>query len=96
MLKRPPVALRNYLVTDLHLKRTGDDEEAAEAKARGKIMSLRKRLLRWNRVARPAERVSPHVQRQVRAKLKDEIDRLGRLLDRDLTHWLKPDDEKAA
>ena len=96
ILKRPPVALRNYLVTDLHLKRTGDDEEAAEAKARGKIMSLRKRLLRWNRVARPAERVSPHVQRQVRAKLKDEIDRLGRLLDRDLTHWLKPDDEKAA
>ena len=95
ILKRPPTSLRNYLVTDLHLKRTGDDDEAAGAAARGKIMSVRKRLLRWNRVAQPAERVSPTVQRQVRAQLKQEIDRLGRLIDRDLTHWLQPDDEKA-
>jgi hypothetical protein len=54
-----------------------------------KIFSVRKRILRWNRVPLPKRPIPVAVQEDIRARLKPEIDRLGVLLGRDLSHWLE-------
>ena len=54
-----------------------------------KIFSVRKRLLRWNRIPLPKRPIPVAVQADIRARLKPEIDRLATLLGRDLSHWLE-------
>jgi hypothetical protein len=92
LLKRPPAAVRNYVAADVFLYRTANPGADAPAprKARGAIMSLRKRLLRWNKVDAPDVPLPLPLQLELRARLKNEIDRLGKLIGRDLSHWLVP------
>jgi len=50
--------------------------------------SLLKRLARWNTLdARPAT-LTPAFRAQLRSSLADDIERLGALLGRDLSHWI--------
>ena len=89
-LKRPPVPLRHYLASHSHRRRFGSPEDAElEEKAIEKVLSIRKRLLRWNRVDRPPEPVPIAVQMDIQRRLRGEIDHLGRLIGRDLGHWLQ-------
>jgi hypothetical protein len=54
------------------------------------VMSVRKRLIKWNRVPAADLSVPLHVQHDIRARLRGEVDRLGELIGRDLSHWLQP------
>jgi hypothetical protein len=93
LLKRPPAALAKQLAKDRYLSRARD-EDAGELNP-GKILSLRKRLLQWNRIDASAPPLSAKLQLELRAHYKPEIDRLSRLIGRDLGHWLLPPDQSS-
>ncbi|MCL6729450.1 sulfotransferase family protein [Sphingomonas hankyongi] len=98
LLKRPPKALHPYLAGKLYrrrMKEPGSSGGKADPSP-GKLMSVRKRLLQWNRVdSAEKQPISLAVQEQIRDHFKDEIDRLGTLIDRDLSHWLQPREQVA-
>lgn len=91
LLKRPPKAFHPVLAGAQFRRRfeSGSDK-TANGNAVGKVLSLRKRLLDWNKVDRPKAPVPLRVQQEIRDHLRDEIDRLGTLIGRDLGHWLQP------
>ncbi|HEX5236853.1 MAG TPA: sulfotransferase [Sphingomicrobium sp.] len=92
LLKHPPRALLPYLASVRHHGRF-DKEAGAKAKQTapgGARKSLRKRLLRWNKVPDERRPVPLAVQREIKARFQEEVDRLGVLIGRDLSHWLQP------
>jgi hypothetical protein len=95
LLKRPPKFLHPYLAGQLHKRRLharGHDD----SKERKKALSLRTRILRWNRIDnRPTTSVPVRVQREIREMYQDEVARLARMLGRDLSHWLTVDESAA-
>jgi len=94
MLKQPPPALKEFLLSEQSRTRFSDAEFAEEVGQNGNsskaILSVRKRLLRWNRASSPPESLSPTLQVEISRHLSDEVEKLGSLLGRDLTHWLQP------
>lgn len=88
LLKRPPRALHHVASRHYRLRLNGEDDDSS--RAMDKVLSVRKRLLRWNRVQAPTDPVPVHVQDEIRLYLQDEVDRLGSLIGRDLSHWLQP------
>ena len=52
--------------------------------------SLRKRLLKWNRIPDEKRPIPIVVQREIQAQYQEEVDKLGELIGRDLGHWLQP------
>jgi hypothetical protein len=93
MLKRPPAALTRHLAADRYLHRTGE-QRSHQAMPAGKILSLRKRLLQWNKVAASAPPLPPRLQLELRGRFKSEIDKLGRLIGRELSDWLLPEEQQ--
>jgi hypothetical protein len=92
ILKRPPKAVRGYLAGEHYRRRVqkNPDERNGKAVALDAVMSVRKRLLRWNRTEAPKREVPLHVQQEIREALHGEVERLGALIGRDLSHWLQP------
>jgi hypothetical protein len=92
LLKRPPVAVRTYLAGAQfnHRHRDLDAPEVGVPKA---VLSLRKRLLSWNRVSSPPQPVPADLQSEIRHTLAGEVEKLGSILGRDLGHWLSKDRE---
>ncbi len=90
MLKRPPNAVREYVAGEKFRQRVCDLDDQAARKVPSAVLSLRKRLLAWNRVSLPPEPLSQDLQIRICRQFEDEIDRLGTLLGRDLSHWLRP------
>lgn len=89
VLKQPPRIFREQLAEKaLHEMRASHKERARSA-PNGR-MSLRKQLLRWNRVSRPSEPLPVALQWEIRRRFHDDIEELSSLLNRDLTHWLQP------
>lgn len=90
LLKRPPPIARDWLAGRHFRQRSRNVDKLGKGdKAAKRIFSVRKRLLDWNKKP-PVKRVMPvRVQKEIRARLKPEIDRLGDLLGRDLSHWLE-------
>ncbi len=98
LLKRPPRALHPYLA-NIQLQRRlakAAREEAGKRSATGKLLALRKRLLRWNELDDAKEPIPIHIQHEIRRHLKGEVERLARLINRDLSHWLQPRHELRA
>jgi hypothetical protein len=92
LLKHPPRALLPYLASVRHHGRF-DKQAGARAKTTAPgsgRKSLRKRLLRWNKVPDEKRPVPITVQREIKAHFQEEVDRLGALIGRDLGHWLQP------
>lgn len=52
-----------------------------------RLKRLRKRLIQWNTVPRRPAALSPALREEVRATLADDIERLAKLLGRDLASW---------
>jgi hypothetical protein len=97
MLKRPPKALHPYLANvELRRRLARPAKDATNASGTEKLLALRKRLLRWNQVDDAKQPVPIHVQREIRRHLKGEVERLARLNNRDLRHWLQPRNELRA
>jgi sulfotransferase family protein len=95
MLKRPPKRVRKYLAGSPYRKRERKLEgDLADSPAVDAIFAFRKRLLHWNRIPTNKEPPPLRVQKEIREQLKDEIDRLGQLIGRDLGHWLQHQPEK--
>lgn len=90
-LKRPPKATRTLLAGKQFRRRVAD---VSKVKARSGIadfiLRTRKRLLAWNKAPAPRVDVPVRVQREIRHLLREDIDRLGLLIGRDLSHWLTP------
>jgi hypothetical protein len=90
LLKRPPSFARDYLAGKQFAQRERSlDAPVARGQGTEKFFSVRKRILRWNRIALPKRPIPVAVQADIRARLKPEIDRLATLLGRDLSHWLE-------
>lgn len=91
LLKRPPRVLLPYLASVRHHGRFDRDAGAkAKKTAPGKSRSLRKRLLQWNKAPDEKRPVPLDVQREIKAQFQGEVDKLARLIGRDLGHWLQP------
>ena len=95
-LKRPPKPMREFLAGQHYRQREksleGDSNEGAAIE---KVFSVRKRLLRWNRTPSESRPLSIAVQQDLRNHLKSEVEKLGELIGRDLSHWLQPRDGKS-
>ena len=87
LLKRPPHKLRAY-VAGRHYRQRLVGHSDDDGDAIGKILSIRKRLLRWNRVEGTKPEVPLAVQQDIAGRLRGEVDKLGALIGRDLSHWL--------
>ena len=92
LLKRPPRALHPYLAGVEYRKRfNGGVKGKTHNRAIDRILDVRKRILLWNEVEEDSDRSVPiELQRDISAHFRDEIDRLGQLIGRDLGHWLQP------
>jgi hypothetical protein len=89
LLKRPPKVLLPYFAGRQFQQRFARQREGGEGGSGNE--SLRKRLLRWNRITDMEKPVVPiAVQKEIRTHLQGEVDRLGVLIGRDLGHWLQP------
>ena len=88
LLKRPPKFARTYLAgkhfAQREKKLSGDEDD----KVTSGIFSIRKRLLRWNKVPAVKQTIPVRVQQEIRDALRQDIDHLGHLIGRDLSHWL--------
>lgn len=91
LLKRPPQPLRPLLAGHHYRRRIVADVETDDggSETLEKMLSIRKRLLRWNRVAGPKPPVPLAVQQDIKMRLQGEVDHLGELIGRDLGHWLQ-------
>ncbi|MEO6360596.1 MAG: sulfotransferase [Sphingomicrobium sp.] len=88
LLKRPPVVTRAVLAGEQYRQRvTSKPAKQPGGVAKG-VMKLRKRLIAWNAAPAPPTRMSPEVEQEIRLLFSKDIDRLGALIDRDLSHWL--------
>lgn len=96
MLKRPPSRVREYLAGKHFRQRVVDADKAKARSTHKAIWSVRKRLLHWNREPGPPEPVALSVQREIARHYQAEVDKLGQLIGRDLSHWLKPRDGPGA
>jgi hypothetical protein len=90
LLKRPPRALLPYLASARHHGRFDKAAQKKVGKSGGrKPRSLRKRILGWNKVEDEKRPISAAVQREIQAEFQSEVDKLGKLIGRDLSHWLQ-------
>jgi hypothetical protein len=92
LLKRPPRALHPYLASRRHQGRFDKTagRQASKTEPGSDSMSLRKRLLRWNRLPDEKRPLAIAVQHDIEGHYRSEIDKLGKLIGRDLSHWLRP------
>lgn len=91
VLKRPPRSLMT-LGGELyrsHFQAGPKLEPGRFAKA---VLAARLRVLAWNRAPAPRMRIEPDLRAEMVAMFKDDIARLGEVLDRDLGHWLDEND----
>ena len=94
LLKRPPKALHPLIAAPEFRRRfmNGGGKHLANGANRNavdKILSLRKRILRWNDAENPKKPIPPKVQQEIRVHYRDEVERLASLIGRDLGHWLQ-------
>jgi hypothetical protein len=92
LLKRPPKPLRTLFAGKHYMRRVAEPAKAAKSDGAAveAVMTVRKRLIKWNRIPAADIPVPLHVQQDIRARLRGEVDRLGELIGRDLSHWLQP------
>jgi len=89
MLKRPPKAVSSYFAGE-HFRKRVRCLDSKEKLAPTGVLSIRKKLLSWNRVSVSPARMPAALENQLCQELRGEVDQLGRILGRDLSHWLIP------
>jgi hypothetical protein len=87
LLKRPPKAIRTALAGEQFHKRE-KQVGTTESPALAAIFRVRKRLLEWNKVPAKREPLDPQVRQQIIDRLRHDVIRLSKVIDRDLSHWL--------
>jgi len=87
LLKRPPIA-RTVLAGKHFRKRVSSKPQRRPSWLSRKVMDTRLKLLHWNRAPAPKTNVSPELEAEIRETLRDDTLAFGRLMGRDLSHWL--------
>lgn len=90
LLMRPPLVTRN-LMAGTHYRRRIETLEKlrhGESTTMRAVERARKRLLQWNETDRPPVNLSPAIRGEIRSKYRDDVARLGLIIERDLSHWL--------
>lgn len=90
LLKRPPVVTRALLAGEHYRQRVTQrpqQEPGAPAKL---VMKARKKLIAWNQRPAPDIWIAPDVEQDIRATFRADVEALGALIGRDLSHWLGP------
>jgi hypothetical protein len=94
LLKRPPRVLHPYLAGIQYRQRFDgglNGQSNGSKPKRSRLLSLRKRLLEWNEVeAEDRGPIALDVQQEIRTRFSGEVQHLGDLIGRDLSHWLQP------
>jgi hypothetical protein len=88
LLKRPPVITRAVLAGEHYRQRVTRKPKKKAGPFSKLLMSTRKRLIALNQTAPPPTRISPEVRDEIRQTLSADVDRLAKLIGRDLSHWL--------
>ena len=88
LLKQPPGPIKEHLGAHFFRRQQRSGERSVGAL--DAVMAIRRWLLQWNRVEEPIEPIPQHLQDEIAARFQGEVDHLGRLLGRDLSHWLQP------
>lgn len=91
ILKQPPGRIKEHLGAEFYRQQMRDPADRDRG-AIAALMSIRRRLILWNRVSRPPELLPIALQNEICDRFREEIERLGVLLDRDFSHWLQPGD----
>jgi hypothetical protein len=94
LLKRPPVVTRALLAGEQYRQRVTKKPKKTAGPAARALMDARKRLIAFNQIAPPPTDISPEVRSEIQALLSEDVDQLGRLIGRDLSHWLGRTDSK--
>jgi hypothetical protein len=94
LLKRPPIAT-SVLAGEEFRRRVADKPKRPPSLPARKLMEARKAVLRWNKAPAPPIRLSPAMQRTLREAFAEDTALLGRLLNRDLSGWLRVTDTPA-
>lgn len=89
LLKRPPGITRAVLAGEQYRQRVTAKPDKKPGGAAKAVMKVRKRLIDWNRAPAPATNIAPDVEQQIRETFTEDVSRLAKLIDRDLSHWLK-------
>ncbi|MDT8406326.1 MAG: hypothetical protein RQ715_03660, partial [Methylococcales bacterium] len=91
LLKRPPQKVRSVLAGPGFRvrKKSLQDDPRWKAWLIQKIMAGRQTLLRWNAAPSRRQPLTPEIRQEIHDLLKEDIARLGCLLNRDLSHWLR-------
>jgi hypothetical protein len=89
LLNRPPKAVQTYLASEKFLQREGQLDRAKRRKLFPKLLKLRKRVLKWNEIPARREPLDASLRKEIARAYRKEIDRFGRLIGRDLGHWLR-------
>lgn len=88
LLKRPPGVTRAILAGEQYRQRVTSKPAKEPGGAAKTVMKARKKLIAWNRAAAPPTNIAPDVRDQIRATFESDVEMLGRLIGRDLSHWL--------
>lgn len=87
LLQRPPKAAVSLFGSDGQKIRV-DAKKGEVGGAARTVLSLRKRLLNWNKTDAPRIVLSEALKDEMRAMYRDDVAELSKLLGRDLSHWL--------
>ncbi|PKM12955.1 MAG: hypothetical protein CVV13_03125 [Gammaproteobacteria bacterium HGW-Gammaproteobacteria-3] len=90
-LKRPPQKLRSLLAGEKFSWRVKQLKETPlwQEKLRQAVFKARRKLQKLNNFPMETKPLEPLIRREIHDLLKDDVALLSRLLDRDLSHWLK-------
>jgi len=90
LLKRPPIATSILAGEKFRTRVAAKPRKPTTAPARA-LMRVRKRLLKWNRTPPPPIHLSRALRQELHDAFAADVAKLGRLLGRDLSHWLAVD-----
>lgn len=88
LLKRPPSVALSILGSEAHQFRFSNGHKRHGRSLSKTILAARKRLIQWNRTPAPPVQLSARVQADIRARFRDDVRSLERIISRDLSHWL--------
>ena len=80
LLKRPPMRVVKYTLNI-------EQRARRQGKKKSRVKRMRKWLINKNTVVRKRPPLDPDIRRLLRETFAEDIEKLGRLLGRDLSHW---------
>ena len=81
LLKRPPRGLASFV-------KTIEQQQKRKKRKKTRWMRIRKWLIKRNKVETGRPSLDPRIEEELRTTFREDIRKLGQLLERDLSHWI--------